>query len=247
MLVALDHPDAEGVDDYKEYKRIRREVRAARNPFTRARPLVKPILLPASTNISAHAAPENIVASQQQQYYHPHTGRHHGNDHHAKAGGHHEKVQPASRFHSQRHPHRPPNTKSHPRINVAHAYTTTTSSSTAASSASVLNPHQSRRKSSNTISSPVKSITSRRTSETGTGNGVNASKTIEEYTEGADERAARLSIDIFRMESGGGAIRRRSKSLDGGAQEDGPAVGGPSSVSKGKGKNQALEIFGLES
>jgi len=43
MKDVLRRPTAEEVDDYKEYKRIGREVRSSRNTFTRAKPLVKSI------------------------------------------------------------------------------------------------------------------------------------------------------------------------------------------------------------
>lgn len=86
MTEVMTRPSAEDVDDYREYKRIRREVRAARNPLTRARPLNQPLsagLDPLHTRRQSQILSEQLHLLHQNKSHHSNRSHGHVEDRHA--------------------------------------------------------------------------------------------------------------------------------------------------------------------
>lgn len=146
MAEALRHPSAEEVDDFYEYKRIRREVRMNRNPLMRARPLSK-------SPDGAQLRRQSQIYSQQLQHHHHNHQQHH---HHR-----HPQQQPGSPTLSPKDTQKATKMYSEMLIGVTLP----------------LMPLNGEISSSPSSSSPISST----------------------YTEGADERAARLSLDLSMM------------------------------------------------
>lgn len=86
MTEVMTRPSAEEVDDYREYKRIRREVKAARNPLARARPLNQPLsagLDPLQTRRQSQILSEQLHLLHQNKSHISNRSRGHGEGRHA--------------------------------------------------------------------------------------------------------------------------------------------------------------------